>query len=158
MASAGNSEALPCNCAAIRHAARRVTQHYDQHLVAAGLRTTQFSILARLKRMGPLTVNGLAGEMGMDRSTLGRNMLPLERDGLISISPGSTDLRSRELQLTPAGAERFRAGLKCWTLAQNSCEAAFGARRSADLRAMLGALVASDLTGEGRDAGGAQAG
>ena len=70
-----------CTCLAVRQAARRITQFYDQHLAPMGLRTTQFSILAGLKRLGPTTINALAYELVMDRTTLGRNILPLERDG-----------------------------------------------------------------------------
>ena len=79
-------------------------------LPRAGLRTTQFSILARLRRHGAMTINALAEDMVMDRTTLGRNILPLERDGLITIKPGRTDRRSKELRLTDAGLERLRAG------------------------------------------------
>jgi DNA-binding MarR family transcriptional regulator len=61
------------NCFAVRAAARHITQVYDQLLAPAGLRTTQFSILAKLKRLGPLTINTLARETVMDRTTLGRN-------------------------------------------------------------------------------------
>ena len=61
-----------CNCFAVRAAARHVTQFYDQVLAPTGLRTTQFSILAKLKRLGPLTINTLARDMVMDRTTLGR--------------------------------------------------------------------------------------
>src|ERR1700758_5379885 len=86
-----------CTCLAVRQAARHVTQFYDQHLAPAGLRTTQFSILAKLKRHGPMTINALADQMVMDRTTLGRNILPLERDGLITIAPGDRDRRSKEL-------------------------------------------------------------
>ena len=81
----------PCNCLALRQAARHVTQFYDQYLVPTGLRTTQFSILAKLKRLGPMTINALARELVMDRTTLGRTMLPLERDGLIRIEDGALD-------------------------------------------------------------------
>src|ERR1700682_2599611 len=95
-----------CNCLALRQAARHVTQFYDQCLAPSGLRTTQLSILAKLKRLGPLTINGLARELVMDRTTLGRTMLPLERDGLISIEDGTSDRRSKELHLTKAGGER----------------------------------------------------
>src|SRR5271169_3434071 len=80
-----------CTCLAVRQAARHVTQFYDRHLASAGLRTTQFSILARLRRHGVMTINALAEDMVMDRTTLGRNILPLERDWLISIEPGRTD-------------------------------------------------------------------
>src|SRR5438270_12112811 len=88
-----------CNCLALREAARQVTQFYDQCLAPAGLRTTQLSILARLKRLGPVTINALAREMVMDRPTLGRTMLPLERDVLVSIADGTLDGTSKELQL-----------------------------------------------------------
>ena len=74
-----------CNCFAVRSAARHVTQLYDQLLAPVGLRVTQFSILAKLERKGPLTINVLADDLVMDRTTLGRNIRPLERDGLISV-------------------------------------------------------------------------
>src|ERR1700747_1913321 len=80
-----------CTCLAVRQAARHITQFYDQHLAPFYLRTTQFSILAKLKQLGPMTINALADGLVMDRTTLGRNILPLERDGLISVAPGRTD-------------------------------------------------------------------
>ena len=83
-----------CNCLAVRQAARHITQFYDQFLAASGLRTTQFSVLAKLRRLGPMTINALAADMVMDRTTLGRNILPLERDGLIAIEKGRRDRRS----------------------------------------------------------------
>jgi DNA-binding MarR family transcriptional regulator len=61
---------------------RHVTQFYDQFLADAGLRATQFSILTKLRRLGPLSINALAKELVMDRTTLGRNILPLQREGL----------------------------------------------------------------------------
>ena len=142
-------ETLPtpgeCNCFAVRSAARRVTQFYDQFLAPAGLRTTQFSVLARLKRKGPLTINRLAEEMVMDRTTLGRNILPLERDGLIAIEPNESDRRAKELRLTKAGEKRLQVARKQWSRAQARFESTFGPRRAADLRAMLRAVVASEL-------------
>jgi DNA-binding MarR family transcriptional regulator len=63
-----------CNCLALRQATRHVTQFYDRFLASSGLRTTQFSILARLRLAGPLPINVLAKRMVMDRTTLGRNI------------------------------------------------------------------------------------
>ena len=83
-----------CNCLAVRQAARHVTRFYDQFLAASGLRTTQFSMLAKLRRQGPMTINTLAADLVMDRTTLGRNILPLERDGLIAVEKGRRDRRS----------------------------------------------------------------
>ena len=134
-----------CNCLAARQAARHITQFYDQYLASSGLRTTQFSILAKLRRLGPMTINRLAGEMVMDRTTLGRNILPLERDGLIAIEQGSRDRRSKELRVTEAGEARFRAGVKGWVQAQRQFDKAFGAKRTADMRALLHAVAATDL-------------
>jgi DNA-binding MarR family transcriptional regulator len=134
-----------CNCFAIRAAARHVTQFYDQVIVPTGLRTTQFSILAKLKRRGPLTINALAEDMVMDRTTLGRNILPLERDKLIRIEPTASDRRAKELHLTKAGERRLEAARKRWSVAQEQFEASFGAKRAADLRASLRAVVASEM-------------
>src|SRR5262245_8049013 len=109
---------VDCNCLAIRQAARHVTQFYDQVLAPSGLRTTQLSILAKLRRLGPTTINDLANNLVMDRTTLGRNILPLQRDRLISVVKGRTDRRSKELHLTKAGAARLRAAAKLWVKAQ----------------------------------------
>ena len=136
-----------CNCLALRQAARHVTQFYDQFLAPTGLRATQFSILAKLKRIGPMTINALASDLVMDRTTLGRNIRPLQRDGLIAIVKGRSDRRSKELHLTEAGAARLRPALKAWTDAQMRFETAFGRDRAADLRALLGTVIASRRSG-----------
>ena len=153
MSADGLSGPDDCNCLAARQAARHITQFYDQLLAPTGLRTTQFSILAKLRRLGPMTINALAADLVMDRTTLGRNILPLERDGLIVIAKGRRDRRSKELRLTEAGAARFRAAVKNWTQAQRQFAAAFGAERTIDLRALLHAVAATDL---GRTVGGAE--
>jgi DNA-binding MarR family transcriptional regulator len=140
-----------CNCFVVRSAARHVTQLYDQFLAPVGLHVTQFSILAKLKRLGPMTINALAKEMVMDRTTLGRNVLPLERDGLIRIEASASDGRAKELHLTKAGEKRLLAGREAWERAQARFDSRFGAKRAADFRAMLRAVVASDLTTEPRN-------
>jgi DNA-binding MarR family transcriptional regulator len=146
MPSDAEKNPFGCNCLALRQAARHVTQFYDQYLAPTGLRTTQFSILAKLRRLGPMTINALARELVMDRTTLGRTMLPLERDGLISIEDGTLDRRSNELHLTKAGADRLRAAAKLWREAQTQFDAAFGGERAAKLRDELQALVSSELS------------
>jgi DNA-binding MarR family transcriptional regulator len=92
-----------------------------------------------------LTINRLAEDMMMDRTTLGRNILPLQRDGLIRIEPAASDRRAKELHLTKAGEKRLQAALKGWSQAQARFETAFGAKRAADLRALLRAAVASEF-------------
>jgi DNA-binding MarR family transcriptional regulator len=134
-----------CTCLALRQAARHVTQFYDQLLAPVGLRTTQLSILAKLKGLGPMSVNALARQLVMDRTTLGRNMLPLAREGLIAIVPGSTDRRSKELRLTDAGAARLTVAAKIWERAQTQFATAFGSTRTAQLRALLREVSATEL-------------
>ena len=144
MSSANNPRG--CNCLALRQASRHVTQFYDQVLASTGLRSTQYSILARLQRNGPMTINALAAELVMDRTTLGRNILPLQRDGLISVGPGRSDRRSKELRLTESGQARFRLALKGWTEAQAQFERTFGVRRARALRTLLDEVTSSELT------------
>jgi DNA-binding MarR family transcriptional regulator len=135
-----------CNCFAIRSAARHVTQLYDQLLAPVELHVTQFSILAKLKRLSPITINALAKEMLMDRTTLGRNVLPLERDGLIKIEASAGDRRAKNVHLTKAGDKRLQAAHVAWAAAQARFETRFGAKRAADFRAMLRAVIASDFS------------
>jgi DNA-binding MarR family transcriptional regulator len=134
-----------CNCLALRQATRRVTQFYDQVLAPTGLRTTQYSVLARLRRSGPMAIHALAAELVMDRTTLGRNILPLERDGLIAVEPGAVDRRSKELRVTRKGSARLTQAAQRWEEAQSRFEAAFGPERSAELRALLGAVSSTEL-------------
>ncbi|MFP3758107.1 MarR family transcriptional regulator, partial [Cupriavidus sp. SIMBA_020] len=72
------------DCFAIRQAARHVSQLYDRHLANVGLTITQFSLLGRLKRAGPMTMKQLADTMRMQRTTLVRTIQPLRRNGLIA--------------------------------------------------------------------------
>jgi len=131
-----------CNCLALRQAARHVSQIYDSHLASEGLRATQYSILAKLNRLGPLSINELAKSMVMDRTTLGRAIRPLERDRLLSIGAGD-DGRTRSLRLTPAGEARLKAATAKWREAQKKFEAAFGADDAADLRTVLRRVIAA---------------
>jgi DNA-binding MarR family transcriptional regulator len=146
--TASNDDFKPedCNCFVVRSAARHVTHLYDRFLAPAGLHVTQFSILAKLKRLGPLTINALAKEMILDRTTLGRNILPLERDGLIKIEASAADRRAKALHLTKAGEKRWQIGRDAWRQAQARFENRFGGKRAADFRAMLRAVIASDFT------------
>ena len=145
MTTAAKSKIAECNCLAVRQAARHVTQFYDHALAPSGLRTTQFSILAKLKRQGPVTINVLAADLVMDRTTLGRNILPLERDGLVAVRQSAQDRRNKELSLTAAGAERLRRATGLWADAQERFETAVGARPAAELRTLLRAVVATEL-------------
>ena len=134
-----------CNCLALRQATLHVTQFYDQFISPLGLRATQYSILARLARRGAMTINALAAELVMDRTTLGRNIRPLQRDGLIAVVSGKSDRRSKELKLTRSGVERFQVAQKGWTKAQAEFERTFGQKRAKALRTLLEDVSSREL-------------
>ncbi|HEX3536793.1 MAG TPA: MarR family winged helix-turn-helix transcriptional regulator [Stellaceae bacterium] len=145
MSSGGKSGFQDCNCLAIRQAARHVTQFYDQLFAPVGLRATQFAILGQLRRGGPMTINALAAALVMDRTTLGRNILPLQRDGLIEVAASPADRRRRELRLTEKGSGIYRRAAERWSVAQERFDDVFGRDRAAELRGLLREVVASDF-------------
>jgi len=109
-----------CTCLLLRQAARVVTQLYDDHLRPAGLRTTQFSLLANLRHGPGLTMGELAARMTMDRTTLTRNLRPLTDAGWVASQPDPDDRRRTRLALTPAGRDVFRTAVPRWRDAQRA--------------------------------------
>ena len=126
-----------CNCLAVRQAARAVTQLYDRHLASVGLTATQFWLLAKLVHGGPASINEVARLMMSDRTTVGRTLGPLEREGLIELRVDPEDRRSRLAEPTAEGRRRVKAGTPLLAAAKASFEAAYGAERSAALRGLL---------------------
>ncbi|AWN37264.1 MarR family winged helix-turn-helix transcriptional regulator [Methylobacterium radiodurans] len=143
-AEPGDSPAAPlldpsCTCTALRRAARAATASYDAALAPAGLRVTQFAILRILARLGPLPVSRLAEEAALDRSTMGRNLDPLERRGLVELNPDAQDGRARVAALTGAGEGAIAAALPHW----RAVEARLGARLAPGALAALVAALAA---------------
>jgi DNA-binding MarR family transcriptional regulator len=130
----------PCVCATLRRATRTVSAAYDAALAPAGLRVTQFSVLRTLARLGPLTVTRLAAEIALDRSTMGRNLDPLERRGFVRIEVGEKDQRERVAHLTEAGAAAIEAALPYWSFAQDRIAALVPPSEIRSLAAQLDSL------------------
>jgi DNA-binding MarR family transcriptional regulator len=137
---AAKVDATPCNCLALRQAARHISQLYDQHLAEIGLRTTQYSILSKLGRLGAMPISKLAVTMVMERTALSRAIGPLERDGLVKVGAGP-DGRTRSVKLTPTGQARLKAAAAHWRRAQKDFEIAVGAGNAADLRTELQRVI-----------------
>jgi DNA-binding MarR family transcriptional regulator len=108
-----------CVCAAIRRASRTVTQHYQRHFRGTGLLGTQFSMLTVLIRGGPMPMGRMAKLLGVERTTLTRNLKPLERKQWIKIE-GEADGRVRFVSITPKGRAVAKAALPAWRKAQAS--------------------------------------
>jgi DNA-binding MarR family transcriptional regulator len=134
-----------CNCLALRKATRRMSQFYDSALAPSGLRGTQYSVLADLVRRGdaPPTIRELSEAMVLDQSTIGQNLRPLEREGLINLVQDPEDRRSRRIVLTKTGRARYLQARPLWSEAQAHFEKGFGVRAAAELRELL-AGIASD--------------
>ncbi len=106
-----------CACFSLRKATRMVTQLYDEALKPAGIRATQFMVLVGTGSAGPISVNQLADRIVMDRTTLTRNLKPLDREGLIAVRPGD-DLRVREVSLTAKGRKTLDRAYPLWERVQ----------------------------------------
>src|SRR5262245_34141586 len=117
--------ASQCACFSLRKAARAVTHLYDQTLGPSGLRVTQFTLLVALSLSEQLTLTRVAERLVMDRTTLTRNLAPLERAGLVK-SGRRPDRRERYLRLTPAGRRALERALPLWRQAQAHAVTAIG--------------------------------
>ncbi|WP_372012357.1 MarR family winged helix-turn-helix transcriptional regulator [Pseudoxanthomonas sp. 10H] len=137
------ADASPCTCFRLRRAARQVTQLYDQALAPSGLGVNQYSILRHART--PRTLGELAARLGMDRTTLTRNVQPLLRAGWLDEARGA-DPRQRVLSVTAAGRACLETARPLWRRAQQRVDALLGAairdRLHADLDALDAALSA----------------
>jgi DNA-binding MarR family transcriptional regulator len=138
-----------CVCFNLRKAARAVTQHYDAVLAPAGLKATQFSVLAVLSVADSTPLSKAADLLGMDRTTLTRNLRPLERNSWIRSSRSPDDGRERLLGLTRSGRSAFETALPLWHKAQDGMVQQIGRTRWDGLRRVVGG-VASATDAESR--------
>lgn len=131
-----------CICFNLRKAARAVSRVFDEELAPVGLKNTQFSLLANLRALSPVAVTELAERVVMDRTTLTRNLGPLERDGLVQVEPGA-DRRQRVVALTAAGKRKLRAALPHWERAHERVDAQLSKTRQRRMLTDLRSAIAS---------------
>jgi DNA-binding MarR family transcriptional regulator len=117
-----------CMCHKTRMAARAITRAYDDALRKTGLRATQLSVLAAVGSRGALSIQSLADVLGMDRTTLTRNLRPLEERSLVILAPEARH-RARMLELTPAGRSTLTKALPLWETAQRTIKRRLGQQR-----------------------------
>lgn len=111
-----------CTCARLRRLTRRMTALYDRELAPTGLRLTQYSLLATLRREatdGGVTVSDLAAAMDMDRTTLTRNLRPLLDQELVELVADPADARVRRALITTKGQVVFVDAMPYWRVAQD---------------------------------------
>ena len=139
------TEGQACACFNVRKTARVITQLYDEVLRPTGMRITQFALLMAAAGLGPVTVTRLAKLGAMDRTTLTRNLRPLEEQGLVHIEPGE-DRRERQVTLTPRGQHALATAFPLWQEAQAKIVKGFGQERLQRLYAELADLRAISRT------------
>jgi DNA-binding MarR family transcriptional regulator len=120
------AECLACSCFAARRTARTITQHYEECMKPTGLTVTQFTLLAMLSLAGPEPLSRFAGLLGLERTTLTRNLRQLRARGWVTES-ATGDRRVRLLAITRRGTTAARAALPHWREAQKSIARRLGA-------------------------------
>ncbi len=129
-----------CICTHLRRAARGVSRHYDEALDGFGINVAQFSLLRHLQRLDKPSISSLAEAMGLDRSTLGRNLKVLEAEGLVAMAEGD-DLRNRLVLLTEQGKARLLAAEPAWEQAQERLVDTLGEAQRDELVRLLKQLA-----------------
>jgi DNA-binding MarR family transcriptional regulator len=125
-----------CTNFKLRKLMRRVAQHYDIEMSKIGLKTTQYSLLSHVLKLGPIRPGELAQAMVVDASTLTRNLKPLVDAGWIEVSAGS-DGRSRTVTITDAGRDKRYEAQRRWKAAQESINQLLGVERVLELHALI---------------------
>jgi DNA-binding MarR family transcriptional regulator len=133
-----------CVCFHLRRSARTVTQFYDRTLAPSGLRATQFTLMTVVRRTGGLPFSSLADVLGMDRTTLTRNLRPLEREGLVKIISGS-DRRVRLVNLTRLGERKQAEAEPLWARAHARVTEGIGEKTWRALQKELSRTIAVSL-------------
>ena len=132
---------LKCICIELRNAAHLVTKRYDAELADAGISITQLSQLNHIRELGQPTLKALADVTGLDRSTLGRNMRLLEKQGMVTLSSGE-DARTRVVSLTRRGRSALRQAAPLWLDVQTQLSGRLGPEKRALLSELLNELTA----------------
>lgn len=120
--------ATSCTCAKLRRSARIVSALYDEALMPSGLSVAQFGLLRTLERTGPCSLTALAEASGLDRTTLNRNLRPLQEAEMVASASG-TDQRARIVQITDRARAAMRVAVPHWRAAQARIDAALGRDR-----------------------------
>jgi DNA-binding MarR family transcriptional regulator len=130
-----------CVCLGLNRAARATSRRYDAALKPLGLTSGQFSILSALMRERPAPIGALAEALGMDRTTLSRNLKPLQAAKLVETRPDPQDARIKGLAATAKGRELLGAALPLWRQAQRDSNKRLGRDRWAALKPLLDGLA-----------------
>lgn len=130
--------AIPQGCTnfKLRQLMRRVAQHYDAEMAQCGLKTTQYSLLSHVLKLGPIRPSDLAAAMKMEASTLTRNLRSLVDAGWVTVEAGA-DARSRLVHITDTGRAKRTEAQNCWKTAQLALSDSLGLERVVALHTLI---------------------
>ncbi|MDM0022618.1 MarR family winged helix-turn-helix transcriptional regulator [Variovorax saccharolyticus] len=130
-----------CTNFRLRHLVRQVSRHYDAEVAKSGLKTTQYSLLSHVLHLGPIRPGDLAKAMGVDASTLTRNLKPMVAAGWLTQGEGS-DARSRLVEVTDEGRAKRTEAQRHWRQAQEKLNALLGIERVLALHQLVDESIA----------------
>ncbi len=119
------AECAQCTGFNLKRATRIIQNRFDQVFRPVGLEGTQYTVLAHIFVHGPISLSKVADLMHVDRTTLARNLAPLERKGLIKIQSG-TDRRAKIINITDKGMEVLAKALPLWKKTQEEIKNTLG--------------------------------
>jgi DNA-binding MarR family transcriptional regulator len=136
--------ARECPTVRARQASRALTRVYDDALRPVGLQMSQFSVLIAIASASGAgaTISALAGALLMDRTTLTRNLRPLERSGLVRVTRAPGDARARQVVLTHRGEKMIELAYPLWEAALARVRRVLGARKLQSLNVQLSGVIA----------------
>jgi DNA-binding MarR family transcriptional regulator len=130
-----------CLCLQTQRTARALARRFDAALRPVDLTNGQFSLMMSLNRRHPASIGDVAALLAMDRTTLTAALKPLQRRGLVTVTPDETDRRSRRLGLTREGLALLKRALPIWRREHAQIDGLLADRDPGDLRTALRALA-----------------
>ena len=134
---------IKCYCAKLRRAGNKIASLYNRYLEPVGITSGQYALLSSLKKYGPVSVSGLAEKMELERTTLVRNLKPLEMRGYVQDTAQTG--RGRKLELTPEGEQVRQEAKFLWTQAQQYLEEQLGCERMEQFQEIVGKIEEMEL-------------
>ena len=141
MANIDTQNQIPCACLHVRRADRQLSQMYDRYLRPLGIRSTQYGMLRCVDGLPDPFISDIGRFLGMDQTTVTRNVEKLEKSGLVLTSPHPDDPRKKKVELSAAGKATLAQAHPLWEEAQRHIVSQMGDDDFNDLLRLLGKLT-----------------
>ena len=133
---------FPCIPLHVRKADRLLSQMYERYFAKSGMRGTQFALLRAIAAMPEPFITEIGRILGMDQTTVTRNVEKLEKSGLVETGPKPGDTRKKMVRLSASGKARLAAAEPCWAEAQQALLDGLGEDEARELLRLLAKVSA----------------